>query len=68
MEICQSDLYPTLCDILGIHSVWRGVGQSLLMPDSIKNSSYEMQRHCCKDSISLFLLQNDYFKDKFVVE
>ena len=68
IEICQSDLYPTLCDIFGIHSVWRGVGQSLLMPDSIKNSSYEMQRHCCKDSISLFLLQDDYFKDKFVVE
>lgn len=61
-EIYQSDLYPTLCDIFNIHSAWRGVGQSLLMPDSIKKSPYERERVYYKDSISLFLLQYDYFK------
>lgn len=39
--ITQADLFPTLLDLGGIHSEWRGVGNSLLCPDSILNTERE---------------------------
>ena len=42
--ITQADLFPTLLDLGGIHSEWRGVGNSLLCPDSILNTEREKKR------------------------
>lgn len=59
--IGQSSIYPTLLDIMGISSPWYGVGQSLLMPDSLTNNPYEQKRMSMKQEISEMILQTDYF-------
>lgn len=51
----QVDLFPTLLDILGIESNWRGVGNSLLR----KNDSYELTEK--EERISTMILQGNYF-------
>lgn len=33
-QTTQADLFPTILDLMRIHNPWRGVGQSLLLPDS----------------------------------
>lgn len=60
-KIYQSDLYPTLLDILCVNSDWKGVGQSILMPDSLKKSTLVKDRLKNKSSISTYLLLDDYF-------
>lgn len=61
-KIYQTDLYPTLLDFYGIQSNWRGVGQSVLMPDSIINSSSEKLRIKNKNKTSMYILYEDYFR------
>lgn len=56
----QSCIFPTLLDLLQIKSDWRGVGQSIFMPDSIRNSSYERERQKMKQTISDYILYNSY--------
>lgn len=56
----QSSLFPTILDILSIKSKWRGIGQSLLMPDTIKNSTYEKKRIENRYKISNYVISNKY--------
>ena len=62
--ITQADLFPTLLDLGGIHSEWRGVGNSLLCPDSILNTEREKKRIIYREKISDIILDSDYFKGK----
>lgn len=48
----------------GIHSEWRGVGNSLLCPDSILNTEREKKRIIYREKISDIILDSDYFKGK----
>lgn len=59
--IYQDCVFPTLLDIMSIKSTYRGVGQSILMPDSVKQSAYELKRAELKHDISSMILSNDYF-------
>ena len=56
--ISQTSLFPTLLDILQIDSKWRGVDQSIFMPDSIRNTDYELERIQHKENISNYVLNN----------
>ncbi len=60
--IKQSDIFPTLLDLTGIHSSWRGVGQSLLLPDSLANSPHELLRREKAQEISEIIIHSDYFR------
>ena len=60
--IKQMDIFPTLLDLTGIQSSWRGVGRSLLMSDSIANSNREKERRENAQKISDIIIHSDYFK------
>lgn len=60
--IYQSDIYPTILDIAGIDTEWRGVGKSLCMPDSVAISSFEKEKEKHKKQLSNILLKSNYFK------
>ena len=60
--ISQMDIFPTLLDLTGIHSSWRGVGQSLLLPDSLANSPHEQLRREKAQEISEIIIHSDYFR------
>lgn len=60
--IQQIDIFPTLLDLTGIQSSWRGVGRSLLMSDSIANSTREKERRKNAQKISDIIIHSDYFK------
>ena len=59
--IYQDCVFPTLLDLMSVKSKYRGVGQSLLMPDSVRQSSYELKRAELKQDISSMILSTDYF-------
>lgn len=58
----QSTLFPTIIDIMGLNTQWKGVGKSLLMPDSIMKLDFEVIRKVKEQEISELLLLSD-FKD-----
>lgn len=58
--ITQADIFPTLLDLTGVESSWRGVGNSLLTPDSILQTKKEIERNDKKQQISDIILDNNY--------
>lgn len=64
VPISQEDVFPTILDLMGIDSPWRGVGNSLLTPDSIRQSKTQRERTDKKQQISDIILNSDYFKEK----
>ena len=56
------DIFPTLLDLTGIQSSWRGVGRRLLMSDSNANSNREKERRENAQKISDIIIHSDYFK------
>ncbi len=60
--ITQADVFPTLLDLMGIKSQWRGLGNSLLTPDSILNNAHEAERKDQMQHISDIILNSDYFR------
>ena len=58
----QYDIFPTLLDLSGIQSSWRGVGRSLLLPDSLANTPRELTRREKAQEISEIIIHSDYFK------
>ena len=65
--IQQIDIFPTLLDLTGIQSPWRGVGRSLLMPDFIANSPHEKERRKNAQKISDIIIRSDYFKTHQII-
>ena len=60
--IYQTSFFPTLLDMWGIKSTWRGVGESLLSVDSMNVSSEEKQkRHNLRQQLSDALIYSDFF-------
>lgn len=57
--ISQDDVFPTTLDLLGIDSQWRGVGRSLLTPDSVLRTPREMERNDKKQQISDIILDSN---------
>lgn len=53
----QVDIFPTVLDLLGVESNWRGVGRSMLLPDSLRLAVDEARQASVSDSI----LRSDYF-------
>lgn len=66
--ISQADVFPTILDLAGIHSKWRGVGNSLLCPDSILSRTREERRMKHREKISDMILDSDYFKGKDITK
>ena len=62
--INQIDVFPTILDLAGVKSSWRGVGNSLLTPDSILQSKTEIFRQQKRQQISDIILDSDYFSLK----
>lgn len=56
----QTCLFPTILDILGVKSKWRGIGQSVFMPDSIRLLPYEIERKNNNQKISQYILYKNY--------
>ncbi len=54
----QVDLFPTLLDMLGVESQWRGVGRSLLR----QYETYELSER--EERISAYILRGNYFGKK----
>lgn len=54
-RINQIDLYPTLLDMFGLNSKWRGMGHSLLRDEYNNNITPEKRR------ISNMIINGDYF-------
>lgn len=52
----QYDIFPTLLDLTGIQSSWRGVGRSLLLPDSLANTPHELVRREKAQEISEIII------------
>lgn len=50
----QADVFPTLLDLLGIHTAWRGVGHSMLGP---RRGDSDPRQATVSDSV----LRSDYF-------
>ena len=55
-ECNQLDVFPTILDLLGINSSWRGLGNSIL------STTYQNSLTDQKWAISEWMLQSDYFK------
>lgn len=62
--IYQTTLFPTLLDLTGVVTPWRGVGQSLFCPDSLKHTAFEQERLSKAQLISEKLIFSDYFKSR----
>lgn len=62
--IYQTTLFPTLLDLTGLDTPWRGVGQSLFCPDSLKHTPFEQERLSKAQTISEKLIFSDYFKNR----
>ena len=60
--ISQTAVFPTILDILNIKSSWRGVGQSIFIPDSISNCPYEIERKKLNQRISEYIMNVNYLK------
>lgn len=60
--IYQTSVFPSILDMLHIHSDWKGVGISIYTPDSIKNRPYERERVKLKDKISNYIISEDYLR------
>lgn len=60
--MAQFDLSPTLLNIMGIQSSWIGVGQNLLLPNSLAKSPHERLRKEKAQEISEIITHSDYFK------
>lgn len=59
--ILQVDVFPTILDLMGLKTIWRGVGTSLLTPDSVLNSGREQERRKRMNEISTLIFNSDYF-------
>ena len=59
--IKQCDVFPTILDLMGIDSKWRGVGNSILIPDSFLNTPFQRKREENMQRISNIILDSDYF-------
>lgn len=53
----QVDVFPTLLDLMGVESRWRGVGRSMLLPDSLRAVDEERQL-TASDS----MIRSDFFE------
>lgn len=62
--ITQADIFPTILDLTGVESSWRGVGNSLLTPDSILQTKREIERNHKMFQISDIILESDFFHSK----
>lgn len=63
--IYQSSVFPTILDLMNIDCKWRGVGQSILIPDSIKLLEHEIKKHQNRENISKILLESDYMRNYY---
>lgn len=63
--ITQADVFPTLLDLAGIESSWRGVGNSLLTQDSILQTRREIERNDKRQQISDIILDSNFFHPEF---
>lgn len=58
--IFQTTLFPTMLDLCSVENNWRGVGHSILMPDSVLESPIEIERKRREQDISEVLLYSKY--------
>ncbi len=58
--IRQSSIFPFILDSHHLSPKWKGIGQSIFMPDSTRNSSYENYRKKFEQKISDYLIGKQY--------
>jgi len=61
--VAQSSLFPTIIDLCHINTEWRGVGQSLVMPDSIRKMPFEQTKMTQQQKISDYIIDKYYCND-----
>lgn len=57
--INQIDLYPTLIDIFNLKTKWKGIGYSIIRPDTYRSTITSEQRN-----ISELIIRGDYFRNQ----
>ena len=60
--INQTTLFPTILDLFHIQSEWKGVGQSIFMPNSTKETTREKNRNNEQNNISNYIISTQYQK------
>lgn len=60
--ITQASLFPSVLDLYHIRSKWRGVDISIFAPDSIRQSTYEVERTRYRQEISNYITNNNYLR------
>lgn len=61
-QIAQTSLFPSILSMYHIDSEWKGVGQSIFMSDSIRNTPFEKERAKKQQLISNYILNEKYLK------
>ena len=59
-EIYQTSVFPTILDMFHADSEWKGIGKSIFMFDSLKQSPYELNRKNLEQIASEYLIQSKY--------
>ena len=59
-EIYQTSVFPTILDMFHADSKWKGVGKSIFMLDSLKQSPYELNRKNIEQIASEYLILSKY--------
>ena len=62
--LSQDCVFPTILDLMGINSNYRGVGQSLLMPNIQRDNKFEQTRMKLKHDISSMILRTNFFNER----
>lgn len=61
-EMAQTSVFPTILDLYHLQNdKWKGVGLSILAPDKIHKSSFEIQRRLNNQKISDYIIDKKYF-------
>jgi len=58
--ITQSSIFPSVLDMYHLSSEWKGVGQSIFMPDSIQSCSFENNKKEKRQIISDYIINKNY--------
>lgn len=60
IPITQTSIFPTILGLYHLSTNWKGVGQSIFIPEDIRKSSFEVKRTKLKQEISNFIINKNY--------
>lgn len=60
--IAQTSLFPSIMDLFHIRSEWRGIDHSILVPEEILQSTFEIERSKHQQIISNYIINKYYLQ------